>query len=247
MRTMTNARLDGTPHGMTMRLTTRLLSLLALWLIPAMAAWGAAGAAPQIEERVTSFLIGHVSSLGRDIEITVHSSSARLPNCIDPQPFLTNPEQRLYGRVSVGLRCGELGEQTRYLQANVSVLVDHVVTAREVEAGAPLIAADLTLAEARLERLPRHALLSVDEAIGLTAARPLRTGTTLQTHYLRRPQLVSRGDHVTVTAHGTGFSVSRKAKALDSGALGDEIRLSTDNGERLIATVTGPNQLKVTL
>lgn len=247
MRITTDATLSGKSRRVTMRLLTRLALLFVLWLAPAIATWGAADVDAKIEERVTAFLAERVSGLGRDIQITVHPASARLPDCVDPQPFLTNPEQRLYGRISVGLRCGERGQQTRYLQASVSVMVDHVVVAHDIDAGRLITASDLTLAEARLERLPRHALLSVDEALGLSAARPLRAGTTLQTHYLRRPQLVSRGDHVTVTAQGAGFSVSRKAKALDSGALGDEIRLGTDNGEQLVATVTGPNQLKITL
>ncbi|GHA84194.1 flagellar basal body P-ring formation chaperone FlgA [Modicisalibacter luteus] len=218
-----------------------------LWLVPAISTWGATEIDAQVEDRITAFLTDQASDLGRDIEVTVHPASARLATCIDPQPFLTNPGQRLYGRVSIGLRCGEQGQQTRYLQATVSVLVDHVVTARQIEAGTLITANDLTVEEARLESLPRHALLSIDEALGMTVARPLRAGTSLQTQYLRRPQLVSRGDHVTVTAQGAGFSISRKVKALDNGALGDEVRLSTNNGEQLMATVTGPNQLKITL
>ncbi|TDX30962.1 flagella basal body P-ring formation protein FlgA [Modicisalibacter xianhensis] len=247
MRMRSHADLQRQPSQMMARFVSGLLLALGLWLVSASASWAATDSHSLAESRVTAFLLEQTAGLGRDIEVTVHPASARLPDCIDPQPFLTNPGQRLYGRVSVGLRCGEQGQQTRYLQASVSVIVDHVVVARDIDAGSLITAGDLMLEEARLERLPRHALLGIDDALGMTAARPLRAGTTLQTHYLRRPELVSRGAHVTVTAHGAGFSISRKAKALDSGALGDAVRLSTDNGEQLVATVTGPDQLKITL
>lgn len=233
----------------TSRLVSLAIGILAvgiLFLAPASLA-STASANTMLAQRVEAFLMEQARDLGRDISITVHQGSVRLPACQDPQPFLTNPDQRMYGRVSVGLRCGEDNRQVRYVQADVSVLVDHVVTARDIEAGATISASDLKMEEARLERLPRHALLAFDEAIGLTAARPLRADTTLQTHFLRRPVLVARGDRVTVTARGPGFSVSRDVKALDNGSLGDEIRLATDTGEQLKATVTGPNQLKVRL
>nr|WP_298414329.1 flagellar basal body P-ring formation chaperone FlgA [uncultured Halomonas sp.] len=196
-----------------------------------------------LEQRVRVFLEDQAQDLGRDITVTLHSGGVRLANCHDPEPFLTNPDQRLYGRVSVGIRC-ESG-QTRYLQAEISVLVDHVVAVRDIEAGATIGAGDVELVEGRLERLPRHALLEINDALGLTATRPLRAGALLQTHHLRKQRLVSRGSRVTVVAKGAGFSVRREAKALDNGSLGDVVRLNIADGGQLRATVTGPGRLEV--
>nr|WP_299379529.1 flagellar basal body P-ring formation chaperone FlgA [uncultured Halomonas sp.] len=196
-----------------------------------------------LEQRVRVFLEGQAQDLGRDIKVTSHLGGAGLANCRDPEPFLTNPEQRLYGRVSVGIRC-ESG-QTRYLQADVSVLVDHVVVARDIEAGATIGAGDVELVEGRLEKLPRHALLELGDALGLTATRPLRTGALLQSHHLRKQRLVTRGSRVTVIAKGNGFSVRREAKALDNGSLGDAVRLNIADGGQIRATVTGHGRLEV--
>ncbi|WP_227368205.1 flagellar basal body P-ring formation chaperone FlgA [Halomonas sp. M20] len=196
-----------------------------------------------LEQRVRDFLEWEAQDLGRDIKVTPHSGSARLSNCHDPEPFLTNPEQRLYGRVSVGIRC-ESG-QTRYLQADVSVLVDHVIVARDIEAGATIGAGDVELVEGRLEKLPRHALLELSEALGMSATRPLRTGALLQSHHLRKQRLVNRGSRVTVIAKGNGFSVRREAKALDNGSLGDAVRLNIADGGQLKAIVTGHGRLEV--
>ncbi|MGC3874859.1 flagellar basal body P-ring formation chaperone FlgA [Halomonas sp. GXIMD04776] len=225
----------------------RLVGVLLCWAMSLFVANEALASDSErlLDQRVHAFLVEHTRELGRDVEINIHPGAARLGECRDPQPFLTNPEQRLYGRVSVGVRCDSKTSQTRYLQAEVSVLVDHVVTARDIEAGSRIGPADVKLVEGRLERLPRHALLDIDDALGLSAARPLRAGSLLQTHHLRRERLVTRGSKVTVLARGNGFSVRREAKALDHGSLGEAVRLSIEGGDHLRAIVTGRGRLEV--
>lgn len=223
---------------------------LASWLFPfVMPAFAMAEltetADTHLEQRVLEFLDRETRHLGNEVTITLHSSAVKMPLCESPEPFLTNPEQKRYGRVSVGVRCGEQVRTTRYLQADVSVLTEHVVTIRDVMTGTALTADDLTLREARLERLPRHALLSIDEAVGLLASRPLSAGATLQHHHLRQEPLVERGQRVTVIAQGSGFKVSREATALDSGGLGDVIRLRTEGRQRLEAQVVGRGKLHI--
>lgn len=223
---------------------------LAAWLFLFMpAAFAAADKTEQSEthvaQRVIDFLDAKTRHLGDEVTITLHQSSVRMPTCEAPEPFLPNPGQHLYGRVSVGVHCGEQAQTTRYLLADVSVLTEHVVTAHDVAAGSVITADDLTLHEARLERLPRNALLTIDEAVGLLAARPLAAGTTLQSHHLRKEPLVERGEVVTVIAQGNGFQVSREATALDSGGMGDVVRLRTEDRQRLEARVVGHGKLQI--
>ncbi|SDK91371.1 flagella basal body P-ring formation protein FlgA [Modicisalibacter muralis] len=220
-----------------------------VWFVAALAVPAATLAATAatdglLEQRVHDFLAERIQHLGDDVTITLHRGSARLPECQQPEAFLPNFGQRLYGRVSVGVRCGEQ-RRVRYLQADISVMTQHVVVARDIAANARIAAADLKLEEARLERLPRHAILDVDAAVGLLAVRPLPAGTTLQDYHLRREPLVERGDSVTVYARGNGFTVSLDAEALDNGALGDEVRLRTDDGDRLQARVVGRDKLEI--
>lgn len=221
-----------------------VLGLLLLAMPVTGLASGNASTDRLLEERIQAFLEERTRSLGDDVTITLHHNSARLPACENPQPFLPNSGQRLYGRVSVGVRCGEQA-RVRYLQADVSVLTQQVVLARDIAANTRLSASDLTLEEARLERLPRNALRDIAAAVGLIAVRPLPMGTTLQEYHLRREALVKRGDSVTVLAQGQGFSVSREVKALDNGALGEEVRLRTHDGDQLQARVVGRNRLEI--
>jgi len=230
-----------------------LLPLLAwsmAWLISALAlpTTALASTAPTerslLEERVHAFLEQRTRHFGDDVTITLYPGSARLPECKQPRPFLPNFGQRLYGRISVGVRCGEQ-DRVRYLQAEVSVMTEHVVVAQDIAADTPVSVSDLKLEKARLERLPRNALLEMEKAIGLLAVRALPAGTTLLEQHLRREPLVKRGASVTVFARGAGFSVSREAEALDNGAMGERVRLRTEDGDRLQARVVGRNRLEI--
>ena len=56
------------------------------------------------------------------------------------------------------------------------------------------------------------------------------------------PDVVSRGEMVTITVRGSGFSLSRQGEALEAGAIGEWIRVKPANrgGEPLRAQVVRP-------
>lgn len=59
--------------------------------------------------------------------------------------------------------------------------------------------------------------------------------------------LVKRGDEVTVTLAGSGFSVSRSAEALENGAEGEWIRIRVEKGSELRAKVLRPGAVALSL
>ncbi|MNZ47591.1 Flagella basal body P-ring formation protein FlgA precursor [compost metagenome] len=213
--------------------------LLAL-LLP-----GLASAEDPTAERVRDFLLAQLGADSAQARIEVIQPTATLAPCTDPQPFLPQSNQRLLGRVAVGLRCSGQGEQTRYLQALIRIASEYLVAARPIAAGEVLTADMLARRSGDLDRLPRNVLTDPAQAIGLQASRPLAEGDSLQSNALRAPQLIERNARVTVEARGRGFSVSRDGVALDNGSLGSEIRVRTDDGEILRARVSGPNRLEI--
>lgn len=222
-----------------------LMSLVCAALL-GQPAYASTGKPPGLlEQRVIDFLTQQAGDLGDVVKVTLFAPSAQLPPCQDPRPFLPRNDQRLYGRVAVGIHCGSQTSQVRYLQAEVDVRVRYLVTARDIHRGESLSAADLNWQDGLLDKLPRYALRSKDEAVGQVAARDLPADTTLQDYQLHRENLVKRGQRVTVVAQGPGFQVSREAQALDNGAMGDEVRLRAAQGEQLQARVIGPRKLAI--
>lgn len=179
------------------------------------------------------------------VVIEVHLPAAQMPPCTAPQPFLPNRSRLAQGRISVGLRCGEQGQQLRYLQASLSRYGEYPVLKQEVTAGTVITAALLEQREGNLSELPREAVLEPESIIGQVARRALAAGVPLQQRQFESKPLVRRGQQVSVEARGANFRVSREGKALDTGGLGDSVRVQFGNRDLINARVVGEAKLVV--
>lgn len=196
-------------------------------------------------DRVQALLYERASAFGDEVVIEISPPSAHLGECVNPTPFLPNPEAELRSRISVGVRCGEEGRQVRYLQASVEVIGGYVELARRVERGQPLREDDLRLVSGNLGRLPGGTVLALEDAIGQHATRPLAPGQMLQKHHLQSPRLVYRGDDVQVEAAGAGFRVQREGEAIDEGGMGESVRVRLPDRLILKGRVAGPGRVAV--
>lgn len=191
----------------------------------------------QLLQQVHQFLYQETQALGEEVVIELRPPSPHLPKCIQPEPFLPNANQAPLGRVSVGVRCGEDSRQVRYLQAQVNVIGTYLVAASDIERGTLITSAMLSERGGNLGDLSAQALTAEADIVGKVAQRPIRNGSTFLAHYLQAPDLVERGQRVTVIAQGSAFRVSREGEALESGALGEQIRVRFESREILTARV----------
>ncbi|MEA2120551.1 flagellar basal body P-ring formation chaperone FlgA [Halovibrio sp. HP20-50] len=196
-------------------------------------------------QQVHQFLYQETQALGEEVAIDLRPPSPHLPNCINPEPFLPNANQAPLGRVSVGVRCGDGSRQVRYLQAQVDVIGNYVVAARDIERGTLITSEMLNERGGNLGELSAQALTSEEDIIGKIAQRPIRSGDAFLSHYLQAPHLVERGQRVTVIAQGAAFRVSREGEALENGALGERIRVRFGSREIMTARVTDEGVLVV--
>ena len=174
----------------------------------------------------------------------VQTPATRMPACDSPRPFLPGKRQNRWGRITVGLRCGTRG-RVHYLQARVTVVGDYWVAAARIDAGAPISAKMLTRTRGDLGELPRGAVLERAKILGRVASRPLAAGTVLQGHQLHQPSLVQRRQALAVEARGRGFRVAREGVALESGAMGETVRVRMQDRSVLSAVITGPGRAEV--
>src|SRR5665647_3850822 len=78
--------------------------------------------------------------------------SGALPPCEALEPFLPSGA-RLWGRVSVGVRCSTNQPCTRYVPAYIAVVGTYYVAARPINAGQALTLADAAVREGDLTTL----------------------------------------------------------------------------------------------
>ncbi len=113
-----------------------------------------------------------------------------------------------------------------------------VVAARPIARGALIVAADLAVTPA--QGLVLGALADPDQAIGMTARRSLAAGVAVRADALAAPAMVRRGDPVTLSARGRGFSVEATGAASSDGTQGQSVAaVNSATGARLRGAVSG--------
>jgi flagella basal body P-ring formation protein FlgA len=82
--------------------------------------------------------------------------------------------------------------------------------------------------------------------IGHAARRDLRAGIPLRISEMMKPELVGRGDTVTLTFESPGVVLSVRARAVEAGTEGDVIQVINPQSKRTVqATVDGPGHVIV--
>ncbi len=228
-------------------------SRLAIGAAPLLLATLAAVAAPALADRrtpvplagnaravVDQFLAHQTAGLPGKVGITVHTPlSGPLPPCEQLEAFLPG-KARLWGRVSVGVRCTSGQPWTRYVPAYIAVVGSYHVAARDISPGQPLTAADTTLREGDLTTLPASVVVDPAELLGMSTSNRIPSGTPIRRELLRGVMIVQQGQNIKVVSRGTGFVVSAEGKAMADAALGARVQVKMQGGQ-LLSGVVGPN------
>jgi len=231
-----------------MKTTTRPpLSALLQWaiaLLLAMAAWaplaGRAAPAPlsgQARPVVERFLREQTAALPGQVQISIDTpASGALPPCEALQAFLPGGA-RLWGRVSVGVRCTAALPWTRYVQAYIGVTGAYRVATRQIEPGQALGPGDTALREADLTTLPASVLTDALAPEGWVALNRINPGAPLRREQLRAAAVVQQGQSIKVHARGAGFVVSTEGKAMAEAPAGALLQVRMPGGQLVSGTV----------
>ncbi len=118
------------------------------------------------------------------------------------------------------------------------------VLARTVQRGEILSAGDFQSEEISASRA--RSALAAEEAAGMEAARTLRAGMPVRASFLSEPNLVRRGDPVTVSIRNGSLIITAGGKALGDGAKNETIRVFSDvTNHTFDAIVEGSGAVRV--
>lgn len=105
---------------------------------------------------------------------------------------------------------------------------------------------DIDFIHLRTNALKHNIVLSEDELIGMTPRRIILAGEPIRDNEIQAPQIVERGELVTMVFDRGGLSLTAQGKALQSGAKGDVIRVvNASSSKTLQATITGQKEVAV--
>lgn len=122
--------------------------------------------------------------------------------------------------------------------------VDVLTWTRNISAGEMIQAQDMVWGKAALA--PADAATDPDAMLGMAARRTLRAGATAASHDVSAPQVIKTNDVVSLIFEDGGVSLSLQAKALTSGAVGEQISVQNVTSKKTVqAVVSGPGQALV--
>jgi flagella basal body P-ring formation protein FlgA len=180
---------------------------------------------------VEQFLQQQTAGLPGVVTVTVGNIDPRmgLPHCLQPEAFQA-PGTRPWGKVNVGVRCALPTAWTVYIQANISVIANYVVSAAPLAQGQAIEAAQLSTVQGDLAALPHGVITDPAMAIGRMPTVSLPAGMPLRGDNLKSKPVVLQGQQVRLVTYGKGFSISADGKAIANATEGQVVQVRTPNG-----------------
>lgn len=115
--------------------------------------------------------------------------------------------------------------------------VNMLVYARNLAAGDIVQPQDLIWIQAQAQLAPGDAASDADQAIGLSARRPLRQGSAVAAHDLAAPIVVRRDELITVAYVTDGVELTIQGKAMADAAVGQAVEVINLQSKKSISAV----------
>jgi flagella basal body P-ring formation protein FlgA len=153
--------------------------------------------------------------------------------------------RRVSATIWIGASPNERKASARVSGAVVE-LVEVAVLNRALARGDTVKAADITVERRPREGVPPDAVFDGAALVGRVARRAFATGSLVRNGDLTRPEMVARGDVVTVVYEAPGMMLTMRAKASDAGALGDTVSIMNPQSKKALqAVIVGPGKVSV--
>lgn len=138
------------------------------------------------------------------------------------------------------------GARKLVLTGTAREMTSVLTLAQPLDKGQLIKPEDLTVLRLPRARVPARSLTDAEDVAGLAARTNLRPGRPLSRGDFERPQLIARGDQVTLVYEVGAMRLTTKGQAMASGAAGDLIDIMNIQSRRTVTgTVMGRGQVRV--
>jgi flagella basal body P-ring formation protein FlgA len=132
------------------------------------------------------------------------------------------------------------------LSGRAVATVEIVTLARPLDRGALIKSSDVILERHPRTEVGRDAITDSARVIGQAIRNAVQAGRPLRPGDLMKPELVSRGDSVTLVYEVPGITLTVLGKASEGGAQGDTVSVLNEQSKRSVqGVVTGPGRVTV--
>ncbi len=132
---------------------------------------------------------------------------------------------------------GEL-VKTETLNGRFTAMIEVPVLSRRLFSGDVITAQDLTVARIESHRLRQNVVHDPSQIIGKAARRVLRAGKPIALHEIEAPNIIHKGDLISLRYRTDNIDIQTVAEAMQDAAMGSSISVrNTDSGHVLRAIV----------
>lgn len=200
-----------------------------------------------LELYVHDFLNAQLNSRGHTkIVVRKLDKRLRLAACQQKLESFLPPGRPLSGRTTVGIKCNHEKPWTLYVNATIHHFEFIVVAKRSIPRGSIIKESDLILVEQDTSRLNGAYLRKITLAVGKKVKQTIRTHTPVTQRVLIDPQIIKRGDPITIIAQSPALEIRAPGNALASGKIGDIIRVKNTKSQKIVeARIASNNTVTV--
>jgi len=183
------------------------------------------------------------------VEISIRPLDARLrlASCDNNLTFERKNTQ-IQQRTSIKARCQGSKPWSTFMMASVSLMQPVAVVKGELPRLHILTEDDLTTVIRDIASLRGGYHTDIDTLVGMQLKRNARAGNVVYNFQLQLPDIIKKGDLVTVLTRRGSLVVSAPGVAMNSGSKGEKIRVENQRSARVIqARITGPGSVEVIL
>lgn len=232
-----------------MQRLTRFLYVLCLGLFATNSLAAGYQSHDSIQNAARQFMMEHTMNVYNqtaEIESGNLDSRLRLSQCSLPLEVYIPEGSRDLGRITVGVKCTDSKPWSLHVPIRVTIYKDILVTARSLTRGTILSQSDFKRVQFDVSKLPAGYVEDEKFGTGMELKRHLSVGVPLTTKMMRKPNIIKRGQQVSIIASAGSMEVRMSGKALAHGAVGDRIRvLNLTSKKKVEGTVMPSGDIRV--
>lgn len=147
---------------------------------------------------------------------------------------------------TVGVRCSQPKSWTLYIPVNVKIFSEVLVSTRHIAHGEIINESDIRLVKRDRQQLRYGYFKKPEEVIGQIASQNIASGTALTQRLIELPNLITKGQGVTISIRSKHIYVEARGIAQDNGSLNKMIPVMNTSSKKVIqARVVGAGQVEV--
>ena len=168
------------------------------------------------------------------VEVFPLDGRVNLPACAEQVSVLSEHNQTVLGRVTVGMRCQTPEPWTIYLRGRVTSTVTMPVLKHPVNRSELIDDGDVALKNLEIDTDIRGIIIDRSQMVGKVAVRNLTAGQPIRQSDVKAPRIISRGQSVTITSKAGGLTVTMKGRALGNARVGDRVWVQNQSSNKRV-------------